>query len=1073
MRVSHFAVRHPVYIAMALITLLLFGIVSVTSMNTEFIGDMNIPQVYVIAIYPGASPEEIEKDVIKILEEDFVTLPNFSSMTSTAQESAAIVIVKYADGVDVYDQLDEIRNRIDQLEDDLPAGLSGTPQALVGGTEMLDVFKFVVEGDEDVVGLTSYVNDELVPLITRIEGVSVVEVTGGYESKVIVKLKTDELNARGISPLQVYQVLSYSNLTIPLSQTTHQGKNASIMFDGAFEDLEDIRNLTVGASSDGKLVKLSDVAEVSLTEPEQDIKVKKDGKNAIAIGIRKRSDGNTLLITNAVKKILEEQEAKKGGAVRFGLLSDDSRTINASFRSVISSGLTGIVIAMLVIFLCLGDPQATLTIAISMPLSIFFAFIGMRITGTSINLLSLSGIVIALGSIVDGSIVMLDQSYKNYRIKKNGKYLYTVNQSLDLASNSVGNSILGSALTTIVVFIPILFMQGLVGQILRDLSISFMFALAGSALVAIIVIPFILKLLLKEERKEIKDNIFTRFMARLTGLYKRGVSWALSNRKFLLLLSLIMLALTFWCVMQLGMTFIPSTDNSEFYVDVEFPTTYTLDMTEKAMERVERLVLETIGDYSTYCVYIGAGSSMNFNAQSNIASMQVELLPVAERDEDIHDIILRMQRTLDSNIPDATIKVSNGGFDNLISYVTGGGGYGLTLLGTDNELLYQEASRIKEFIEEDPEVTVASMDTSYDTYTTTIKASNDYLASLGITSYEAGMTSAILFQGVDVGKYSQGSNRYDIRLISDVTESPLTEEVLNALNIITQSGSEVSFDAISSLTVEETVSAINHSDRANSVTINANLTTESTTGITRRVNAYLEENPLAEGVTTKTGGMGELIGDAIGPMMSALAIGFFLVFMVMVFQFERFNQPLLVMLTVPFCVIGVALALLAAGSTLNIVSILGIISLGGTSVNNGIILIDYMNMLVKQKRKREIEEVIGSEIDEDYEMRGRLGYEKDMEILTSSIVEAAGQRLSSILMTTLTTMLGVVPMAIGTGEGSEIYAPLGQAIAGGLLATTAISLFLMPVLYFYLERHQLRKTYKNDKYKELAYEKAN
>ena len=288
--------------------------------------------------------------------------------------------------------------------------------------------------------------------------------------------------------------------------------------------------------------------------------------------------------------------------------------------------------------------------------------------------------------------------------------------------------------------------------------------------------------------------------------------------------------------------------------------------------------------------------------------------------------------------------------------------------------------------------------------------------------------------------------------------SPMDEDVLASLKVTTQAGTAVSYASIASLGVENTISQINHTDRANTISLNAATTTEDSARIRERLSSYLDENPLADGVTTRTGGVGSLIEDIMVPIIAAMLIGFFLVFMVMVFQFERFDQPVIVMLTIPFCFIGVAIALIASGSTLNLLSMLGVITLGGTAVNNGIILFDYTNMTVRRRRIEAIEET-GRTVDEDTTIDGQLDYERERGILSSSIVDSATNRLKSILMTTLTTMMGVVPMSMATGEGSEIYASLGQAIAGGLFATTVISLFVLPVIYYTLERRKLRRLY--------------
>lgn len=1067
MRSARFAVRHPVYITMILIALILFGLLSLGSMNIEFISGLNMPQVIVYAIYPGASAEEVENDVIDILEENFATLPDFKSMTSSAYSSVAVVNIQFADGVDAYDQLDEVRNRINDLSDSLPAGLEGDPVAIVGGTEMLPVFSFTIEGGNDIAATTAYANDTLLPLLTRIAGVSSVSISGGSEPEVLITLDTDRLAAMGISPLQVYQILGYSNTNLPLDMTVYQGRNTSLRFDGEYESLDDIRNLTVGATGEGSLIRLSDVASVSLTTPEPETVIKNDGKNIVMVEITKRADGNTMQIASEVKTILARQEAATGGALHFNVIADDSRTISASLEAVIQSGIMGVIVAVLVIFLILGNIQATLTIALSMPLSIFFTFIAMKVSGVTISLMSITGMVVALGAIVDGSIVMLEQIYKHWQTRKDGRFLYTVSQSIFKGSDEVGVSILGSAITTVIVFVPVLFVQGMGGMIMRDVALTFMFALSASCIVAIVFIPYFLKKFLKEDSRKITDNRITRTMDAVTLRYGQAVSWVLKNRKFVIAISIVLLVLTVWAVIQLGVAFIPSTDNSEFYVNFTFPSGNTNEETEASLDEAEQIVREVIPEVRTIVTSVGVSSGLSFSSSSSAGSIRVLLPPVAEREKgrDVHTLMTLVKSELDERMSDCEVEVLNGGFDNLVSYVTGGGGYSLTLVGEDINTLYSEAERIRNRLMNDPEVLSVSMDSSFDSYSAVIDASNDLLSSAGLTSYEAGTTTAILFNGMDCGIYTDPATgeRYDIRLESNVMHEDFDESTLANLTVMNQAGGSVSYASIAQLAVENTISQINHTDKSNTISISAAITSEDYSRIQERLNEYLEMYPLADGISRQASGVTSLIEDTLVPIIGAMLIGFFLVFMVMVFQFERFDQPVIVMLTIPFCFIGVAISLIAAGSTLNMLSLLGVITLGGTAVNNGIILFDYTNMTIKRKRIAAISEKYDETPDEDTIITGRLDYSTERDILSSSITESAMNRLKSILMTTLTTMMGVVPMAVATGEGSEIYACLGQAIAGGLFATTVISLFVLPVIYYTLERWKLRKTYSKNR----------
>ena len=1064
MKISRYSVQHPVVLMMLLIALALFGIVSVYDTNIEFMASVNTPQIFVAAIYPGASSEDIEETVVDVLEDDFVTLQNFKSVTSQSSNSVGVVTISFVDGVDPYSMLNEVRNRISMLEDQLPEGLAATPTAMVGGVEMLPIYGFTVSAGEDIDRISDYVESELKSKLTRIPGVTNVTVSGAVEPHVEVKLRLEDLAAKNASVLTAYQILAASNVKIPLGNASYGGSEIDMRFDGAYESLDEIRRLPIGATEEGDVIYLGDVADIEMVYEEPEFGVTSYGQDVLYVEVCKRADGNTVNIIKQIKAILEEETAKYAGALQFGVIQDDSMVIGASLKTVIQSGVMGILIAILVIFLFLNDIKATIVIGLSIPLSIFFTFIAMKLAGISVNLMSISGIVVALGSIVDASIVVLDQVYKFYQEKDdNGKFKHSVNQSIYRGTDLVDKSVVGSNFTTIVVFIPIALLGGIVGMILNPVSLTFMFAIGSSLVVAIVFVPFFLKFFLSEpgKRKTSRESIFVKAIHGIEKGYRKALAFSLDHSPFVLVIALSVLLVSGYTITKIGFAFIPSTDNDDFYINVEFPNGYSLEDTKEGMRQVEEILVEEVPEIRNYVCFSGKGSGMSFGASKNLGTVHVLLVPVAERDRDIHEIIQVMQHDLTARIPGASITVKNGGFDNLVAYVSGGGGYGITLVGDDVDVLYNEALRVEEFLKKDAQVLSTSVNSNFDTKVAVLDASYDYLSSLGLTTYEAGMTTAIIFNGLDVGKFTvpEMDRRLDISVCTDATDLPIDNQLLEKIKLKTQMGTEVSFASIADFRTEHINSQINHIDRANTITVSAQLTTESTSGVSKRVNRYLSENPLADGVTTRTGGMGELLEESAGPIIQAGLIAIFLVYMVMVLVFERFKHPILIMCTVPFCAVGVTLSLALFGSTLNMVSIMGVISLAGMLVNNGIIMVDYINQLNSEGRKMRLD-MKGIQYEEDNDTFGLLPYDEEFQMLKDNIVKGTVSRLRPILMSALTTILGVIPMAIATGEGAEVYAPLGQVIMGGLTTSTFITLFMMPVFYFLSERRRMNVKYR-------------
>lgn len=1062
MKVSEFSVKHPVILTMLLIVLMAFGFYSLSGMRSEFMEDISMPQAIVYTVYPGASAEDVENDITKVLEDSFVTLPHFKSIDSTSSNSLSWILIIYADGYDPYDQLPELRNRISELVDDLPDGISGEPRALVGGMSMVPIISYSVSSGHDTARLTQYLQDELTPLLTQIDGVSQVSIDGGKELAVNIKLNIDALTSKGISVSSVYQVLNYGNVTLPLGNANYQDRSIQVRYAGGFNSLDDIKNLPVGVTSDSNVIRLSDVAEVSLSYPEENVYVY-DGRYPLTIvNVTKRLDGDTTKIIKKVKKAIAECEKNTNGAIQFHLISDDSRQVRASFKAVIQSGILGVIFAVLVVMLFMADWRATLTISLSIPLCILFSLIGLRILDISLNLMSLSGLVISLGMVVDGSTVMLDQIYRYYkrRDQETGEMEYTVTQSIYKGWDEVSASILASAATTIVVFIPIALLGGLVGSVLHAVAVTIILAIFSSFLVAVVIVPYLLKLFLSEKGPKVrgKPRRFDQFMSKVERGYRKLLELSLKNRVLVVLVALFLLVFSGFIALRLGISFIPSTDSSEFYITVEFPMGTEKEQTHEKMLVAQDLLYQYVPEIDNVVIYEGQDDSSNFSSVStpHYSYTHVILVPVSERKRDVHEIMLQIQEIWAAVLPDSKVSVQNGGFDKLVGYVSDGGGYGITLISEDINTLYETASKIKEHLESDPEVVTAKLDTDFDTTTMVIDMSQEYLSSLGISSYEAGLTSTILFQGVDCGRYKdlESGRRYDLKITSNITDQNITPDTISNLHIVTQNGQNVSFANLSDIRVEKTISQINHSDRAKKITVTASLISEDTSGVSQRVNQFIADNPLPNGVHSKAGGIMALIGDMITPMISALLIAIFLVYTVMVIQFEKFRQPLLIMVTIPFCFIGVVGGLLLFGSTLNLLSLLGLISLAGVVVNNGIILVDYINQLRKQRR-HVLARTKGYQ-DKDGEWHIELNEEEEDNLLKTSVLDGAASRIKPILITTLTTLLGDIPMAVAKGEGSELYASMGQAIAGGLLTSTLITLILIPVIYYLSERRAKR-----------------
>jgi HAE1 family hydrophobic/amphiphilic exporter-1 len=1025
MKISDFSVKHPAIIAILLFSLGLFGVIAGSSLNSEMIPPVAMPEATIITVYPGAGAKDVERDISRIIENQMSTLAGITELTSSSSNSYSIVSMQFSADVDVGSKLPQIRELMNGIADELPSGIEGNPVIYLSeASAFLPIFSVRVSGDMDAEALTEYLETRVSPAIARISGVSRISLVGGSRREARVTLNVTELEARGIPALSIFQALQYSNLNIPAGSATYRSRELAFTTAGAFSDLEELRNLTIG-HGDGSFMFLKDVAEITLEPEPRDVRIRSGGKDYVMLDVMKRDEGDTIEIVSKAMEALEEARLESGGVLEYAVITNQSETTTRSLQTVLTSALTGLALTILVIILVLHDFRATVIISLSIPLSILFALLGVYGTGRSLNLLSLSGLTVAIGMIVDNSIVVLENTYNKF--KKHGDRRLAALEG----AGEVGGAVLASTTTSVCVFAPLLFLTGMIGVIMNDLSLTIVFALAASALVAVIIVPWLSSLILKREGQKKRPRLLVageagidRSLERLERGYRRLLAAALDNKLFTVSMALSLLVASVFLLTILKINFLPPTDTGEFEIHIETPAGYSLERTMARVDELDDIVSVLVPEIEASVYYVGTGSALAMAGAPNQAFGRIRLIPSGDRRRTIQEIMPLVQDALENNLPDCDSTVLNGGFDSLLALGTGGQGYRLEVYGTDLDAVTATARTAKDILSLDPDVFKTDLSVRMDSEQLYADLSQAYMGTLGVTPYEAGITSRILFGGMNAGKLRVGGDDYSIRVTSDVASGDINDDILNRIALQTQDGRMVSFAAFSTVESRPALTRIERKDRNFSVVVTGYLRGDDQSGVSERMEAGLAALSLPFGVKYRATGTSKLIGDSLESLLLMLAISVFLVYAVMVIQFERFMQPLIIMASIPFCLIGVVLGLYAFGSSLSIIAMLALITLGGTVVNNAIVLVDYVNQLRRNHG---------------------MG-------LRTAIIEGASNRLRPILMTSMTTLFGVLPMALAHGNGSEVYAPLGQAIFGGLLSSTVITLVLIPVLYEMLEK---------------------
>ncbi|MDR2402433.1 MAG: efflux RND transporter permease subunit [Spirochaetaceae bacterium] len=1035
MKIADYAIDHPKVILMCLIVLLVFGVIAGLNLRRSLIADMNMPTIVVVTTWPGVGPEDIERELTNPLEEALGTLEGLQEMSSVSRNSVSVVTLQLGYNESTNTKLPDIREKINGAMPNLPSDISGPPEIFEYSTSQLPVMTILVEGQGNRGELSTLCQDDIIPVLSRINGVAQVNMNGNSEDVVEIVVDIEKLQGLGLSTLDIAQILPAANVSLPGGNGVYQGYNLNIRTEGRYESVAEIEDQVL-AFRDGQYIHLRDVAEAAIREDRRDNYVISDGKDSLLLFVFKQRNGDSIAISRETRRILAGIEAERAGGVSFLYLKDDSENISMSMNSVIWSAVFGALLAVLILFVFLHNRNTTLIISLAIPLSILFTFIGLWVKGSSLDLITLGGLTAAIGMVVDASIVVLENIQRHFDGGMDGR------EAASVGTGEVGSAVVASTATTLAAFFPILFLAGLAGIILRDVAWTIIFALFSSLFVAIIVVPFLCALFLRREERRnwgtrIADPV-ERGLDRLSRVYQKFLQGALASRKSFLLGTLVLLFLSILSFRLLGFEFLAQTDMAEIQVGVETPGGYTLEMTRKKVLHLEEEIRALVPEIETSYFVVGQAGSFDMGSEKNRAYGTIKLSRVSHRKRHVTEIVNQLQNEIPRRIPDVKGSFSNGGLSNLLAMATGGAGFVVNVYGSNLDTVIAGAEQIREYMGNDPNVAETDMNIRFNQREMTTRLLHQYLGTMGLSSREIAMMNRIIFNGLSLGTYygtsPAGNSAIPIELRTNLSGGNIAPDILYSLQL-NSGGNTVSMANVAELETTEKISSIIHRNKSRSVTVRANLRDPNVRETSRRVTGLIRSQGLVPGVNWEIGGTTEEMLSSFRSLVVILAIAVFLVYAVMVIQFERFTQPLLIMSSIPFTMIGIAGGLLLFGSSLNIVSLLGIIALAGVVVNNAIVLIDYTNLL----------------------------RDRDKLPLEEAIITGATSRLKPILMTTLTTLLGVFPLALGLGEGSEIYAPLGQSIFGGLFSSTFITLFFIPVVYYISEKRKEKTGYGSGK----------
>ncbi|MEP0860356.1 MAG: efflux RND transporter permease subunit [Ignavibacterium sp.] len=1013
MFLAKISINRPVLTTVGILIFLIFGLIAYNRLNLNLQPDVEIPFVTIQTIYPGAGPKEIETLITKRIEDAVSTISQIERIESYSLDGASIIIIEFQLGKDVNVANQETKDKVDEIINDLPTDAK-KPIVQKVDLRLFPVVDVVLSGNLDSRQLYEIADKTLKDRFSQIDGVAKVQITGGQEREIRVQLDNKVVFENNISLPQLTQILRMHNMDIPGGYFQIGNQEYTVRLDGQFHNPESIRELEIPTAFGPK--KIRQIADV--LDSGKDIRqratffnVKQNIKNesVIRLGIIKSSEGNVVKVADAIRTSLPEIQAALPEGCKLEIVNDASEFVKASVDDTMSNIYLGVIFTAIVLFLFLHDWRSTLVVAMSMPTSIISTFLLLQVFGLSLNMMTLMGLSVSVGVLVANSIVVIENIF---RYKKMGE---TIKQASFKGTSEVTVAVLASTLTNIVVFLPIANMSSMVGLWLRELALAAVFATIFSLIMSFTLTPLLSSLILSKEHKTGRlATWFNNFETRQTELYKKLLGLVLHN-KFRSLLTVVASILIFILVLmifgpKLGFEFIPQTDDGRVRITVELPAGYNLEETANTIRLIEDRIKK---HKEVKHILTNLGKLSDLDVGTNMASIDVKLVDVKERDLKLLDAIPIFTKEL-ADIPNAKIKVD-------VGEDMGGGEAPIQffLLGQDLEELERLKDETVQKLKDVPGLINFDNSSRAGKPEITVYPKREKLTEVGMTITDLAFTLRSAIEGIQSAKYREAGDEYDITVTLD-DESVNSPEKIGNITVATQFGS-FRLAQLADVKFTTGFTKILHRDKFTSVMFTGSAAPGYPLGdVTSEIEKRFAEINLPSGYSFRWGGNVKMMNDMIQDMIFAFFLAVLLTYMLLAAILESFWQPVIIMFTVLLGLLGVVLALFITNTSFSITSLMAIIMLIGIVVNNAILILDYTNQLRREQ-----------------------GY-----LPKDALMEACPTKLKPQIMASIAIILGMLPLALGIGDaGKEIRMPLGIVAIGGLLASTILTLFVIPAIY--------------------------
>ncbi len=995
MGLTKLAMRRPVSTALVVLALVVFGLTSIAGFRLELTPDMEMPMLLVYTVYPGADPESVEELVTKEVETAGAEQSGVTSYTSQSAENMSMVMFQYEYGTDLDEAYMDLRSALDTARILMPEDANEPViiEMAIDQMETMDISVTAV-GDSDVL---SYVNDTMVPELETISGVADVSVSGGRENYIKVELDSQAMRQYGVTMSGIAQTIAAMDFTVPAGSVSQGSQDIAISSSTDISGVVQIQNVPI-TTARGQVIPLSELAEVSESKQQASGISRSNGQDDISIAVTKKKSYGTVDTTRAVVRTLERLQ-EGNDTVSIDVIYNASDSIISSLSSVGKTLVLGVILSMLVLFIFFGDLRASLIVGSSMPISLFATMIGMNMMGFTFNVVTMGALVIAIGMMVDSSIVVLESCF---RFKDNTDDYRAA--AID-GTGFVTASIIASTITTVVVYLPLATMNGLSGQLFSELGMTIIMAMLTSLVVAMTIIPLLFAKFKPQEKKELFIN---RFLRKVNGVYERFLHRILDKKILVFFLSIALLIGAFMLVGSINKELMPTMDEGAFSITASFRSGTKMSAIEEKTAFLEEMAENDANiDHYSYRV---SGSS---------ATLTAYLAEDAEisTDEAVENYTRQLR-----DVTDMDISVASSGAS-MASMM--GGGIEIDLVGRDLDDLKTAARQVQQMLQKIPGVLQVSSDMA--DVSTQVEVVIDPLKSMavGLAPVQVAGEMRNTLSGMEAATLTRSGQEYDIRLEYPEGEYDDMNDLLN-LTLSTAYGTQIPLSELATVEYRDAPVTLTRVDGVYQVAVTASTTEDARFTAQDAANEAMDQMVLPRGVTRATSMMDDMMIDEFTAIVTAIFVAVFLIFLVMAMQFESPRFSAMVMLSIPFALIGSFGLLFITGSTLSMVSLMGVLMLVGIVVNNGILYVDTVNRL-----REEIP-------------------------LEDALVQSGQMRLRPILMTTLTTILSMLPMSLGIGEGSIMMQGMALIIIGGLVASTILILMLLPTFYLIIDKRTVR-----------------